>query len=136
MFMFPPCISVIRLTLARALCVGHRVLPSSSLITGSRSHKVITSDVSRILRGYYNDPVSQVCWHGRCTAYLTDMGSYHLYLFRQSSSSSALATNSSTSRYTSSNGTILPSTSAFSGHTPGPNSSSCSVSRYARIRIL
>ena len=31
--------------------------PRSSLITGSKSHKLVTSDVSRILWFYYNDPV-------------------------------------------------------------------------------
>ena len=30
----------------------------SSLVTGSRSHKLVTSDVSRILWYYYNDSVS------------------------------------------------------------------------------
>lgn len=30
----------------------------SSLVTGSRSHKLVTSDVSRILSYYYNDSVS------------------------------------------------------------------------------
>ena len=36
------------------------VLPAlrSSLVTGSRSHKLVTSDVSRILWYYYNDSVS------------------------------------------------------------------------------
>jgi hypothetical protein len=29
----------------------------SSLVTGSRSHKLVTSDVSRILWYYYNDSV-------------------------------------------------------------------------------
>ncbi len=35
------------------------VLPTlpSSLVTGSRSHKLVTSDVSRILWYYYNDSV-------------------------------------------------------------------------------
>ena len=34
----------------------------SSLVTGSRSHKLVTSDVSRILWYYYNDSVrSQEC---------------------------------------------------------------------------
>lgn len=33
---------------------------SSSLVTGSRSHKTVQSDVSRILRFYYNDPVSWI----------------------------------------------------------------------------
>ena len=32
----------------------------SSLVTGSTSHKLVTSDVSRILWMYYNDPVSSV----------------------------------------------------------------------------
>jgi len=31
--------------------------PRSSLVTGSTSHKLVTSDVSRILWLYYNDPV-------------------------------------------------------------------------------
>jgi hypothetical protein len=31
--------------------------PRSSLVTGSKSHKTVTSDVSRILWYYYNDPV-------------------------------------------------------------------------------
>ena len=31
---------------------------SSSLVTGARSHKLVTSDVSRILWLYYNDSVS------------------------------------------------------------------------------
>ncbi len=37
------------------LCLTY---PISSLVTGSRSHKTVTSDVSRILNLYYTDSVS------------------------------------------------------------------------------
>jgi len=44
------------------LLVPHRVfiylVLFSSLVTGSRSHKLVTSEVSRILWYYYNDSVS------------------------------------------------------------------------------
>ncbi|KAF8580890.1 CDP-diacylglycerol-inositol 3-phosphatidyltransferase [Ramaria rubella] len=36
---------------------SHYMHMYSSLVTGSRSHKAVTSDVSRILRFYYEDPV-------------------------------------------------------------------------------
>jgi len=37
---------------------SHYMHMYSSLVTGSRSHKIVTSDVSRILRYYYNDPLT------------------------------------------------------------------------------
>lgn len=43
--------------------------PRSSLVTGSKSHKLVTSDVSRILWFYYNDPVR--CSHLTRTPFLT-----------------------------------------------------------------
>jgi hypothetical protein len=44
---FPTCLFIhMNLTCSR-----------SSLVTGSKSHKLVTSDVSRILWFYYNDPV-------------------------------------------------------------------------------
>jgi hypothetical protein len=33
------------------------IIFQSSLVTGSTSHKLVTSEVSRILWRYYNDPV-------------------------------------------------------------------------------
>jgi len=39
-----------------SVCTG-LIHPRSSLVTGSKSHKLVTSDVSRILWFYYNDPV-------------------------------------------------------------------------------
>ena len=39
-----------------SVCLG-LIHPCSSLVTGSKSHKLVTSDVSRILWFYYNDPV-------------------------------------------------------------------------------
>lgn len=56
-------------TLAAIICIctGAASLPSilyvsltpprSSLVTGAKSHKLVTSEVSRILWFYYNDPV-------------------------------------------------------------------------------
>ena len=77
-------------------CIGTRsgpysphldlIRPRSSLVTGSKSHKLVTSDVSRILWLYYNDPVrpSLLTW----TPFLITRARRH-------SSSSVPATNSS-----------------------------------------
>ena len=97
--------SLSRSTLAAitCICTGTRFLlssvrlgltyPCSSLVTGSKSHKLVTSDVSRILWFYYNDPVcsSHLSWTPFSSS--TDL--------RQPSSSSALETNSSLSPSTS-----------------------------------
>jgi hypothetical protein len=64
----------------------------SSLVTGSKSHKLVTSEVSRILWFYYNDPVRSS--RPTRTPFLTT----HI---RQRSSSFVPATNSSLSPSTS-----------------------------------
>ncbi|TFK42661.1 CDP-diacylglycerol-inositol 3-phosphatidyltransferase [Crucibulum laeve] len=40
---------------------SHYMHMNSSLVTGSRSHKLVTSDVSRILWRYYNDSTTLFC---------------------------------------------------------------------------
>jgi len=69
-------------------CLG-LILLRSSLVTGSKSHKLVTSEVSRILWFYYNDPVR--------SSYLSWAPFSPLTHIRQRSSSSVPETNSSLS---------------------------------------